>query len=208
MLDEMTIDRRAMMAQIAALIGAAAIPADAYAAAAKGQRKRFLSPAQYALFSAIADTIIPVTDTPGALAAAVPARFDGLLGKWASATRKTQLTGALSDIDAAAMTSDKKGFAALTPSRRKALLTEYDKAAVKPGAPPKEKLNALQAMMAGPPVANPAYVKLKELVILIYYSSEIAMTKELVYEHVPGAFVPSLKITPGMRPYAGLGGPF
>ncbi len=52
---------------------------------------------------------------------------------------------------------------------------------------------------------NPAWVKLKDLVITLYYNSEIAMTQEEIYEHVPGKWVPSLKITPGMRPVAGVG---
>jgi gluconate 2-dehydrogenase gamma chain len=64
------------------------------------------------------------------------------------------------------------------------------------------------AMVAGPPVANPAYLKLKELVITLYYASEVALTQELIYEHVPGKFVPSLKVNPDTRPFAGVGGPF
>ncbi len=35
--------------------------------------------------------------------------------------------------------------------------------------------------------------------------SEIGMTQELVYEHVPGKWVPSLEMTPGMRPFASPG---
>jgi hypothetical protein len=31
------------------------------------------------------------------------------------------------------------------------------------------------------------------------------MTQELVYEHVPGKFVASLKTTPETRPFAGVG---
>jgi gluconate 2-dehydrogenase gamma chain len=160
------------------------------------------------LMSAITDTIIPTSDTPGAVAVGVPRLLDGMLRDWASAARRTQLTGALAEIDALAMTADKKTFAALSPARRKAILVDHDKAALKPGPAPKEKLNALQAMMAGPPVAGPAYLKLKELVIALYYSSEIACSQELVYEHVPGKFSPSIPVTPETRPFAGVGGPF
>jgi gluconate 2-dehydrogenase gamma chain len=206
--DAFEMDRRSILARIALLVGASAVPAEAIAAVAKTKAKRFLAPAQYAVLSAVADTIVPATDTPGALAVGVPAKFDQLLAKWASAKRKVELTGALTEIDTLAMTSDKKGFAALTPARRKALLLAHDKAAVKPGAPPKEKLTGLAAMVGGTPVANPGYVKVKDLIIALYYNSEIAMTKELVYEHVPGKFVPSFNVTPQTRPFAGVGGPF
>jgi gluconate 2-dehydrogenase gamma chain len=202
------MDRRTLMQRVALLIGAAAVPADALAVVAKSKGKRFLTPAQYTLLTAVADTIIPVTDTPGAVAVGVPRLLDGMLANWASAQRRVQLTGALTEIDALAMARDNKGFAALAPERRKALLVDHDIAALKPGPPRKEKLNAFAAMVAGPPVANPGFLKLKDLTIALYYSSEIALTKELIYEHVPGQWVPSMKITPETRPFAGVGGPF
>jgi gluconate 2-dehydrogenase gamma chain len=202
------MDRRMLMQRVALLIGAAALPVDAFAVVAKGKGKRFLSPAQYALLTAVADTIIPVTDTPGAVATGVPRQIDGMLAHWASANTRTMLTGALAEINALAMASDKKQFAALSPERRKALLVEHDIAALKPGPPRKEKLNAFAAMVAGPPVANPGFLKLKDLIITLYYSSETALTKELIYEHVPGQWVPSMKVTPETRPFAGVGGPF
>ena len=46
---------------------------------------------------------------------------------------------------------------------------------------------------------------LKELTIQLYYFSEVASTTELIYEHVPGKFEPSIKLTPQSRPYLGTG---
>jgi gluconate 2-dehydrogenase gamma chain len=206
--DLANLNRRTLMTQIALLIGAAAIPADAFAAIAKRGTKRFLSPAQFSLLTAVADTIIPVTDTPGSVAVGVPRLLDGMLANWASAKSRALLTGALTKIEALAMSNDEMGFAALSPDRRKALLVEHDKAALKPGPPRTEKLSGLAAMTAPPPVANPGYFKLKDLTIALYYASEVALTKELIYEHVPGQWVPSMKITPETRPFAGVGGPF
>ena len=202
------IDRRALMQRVALLIGASALPAEAFAVTAKAKGKRYLTAPQFALLSAVADTIIPVTDTPGAVATGVPRQLDGMLAQWASAKTRTLLTDTLTEIDALAMAGDKKAFAALAPERRKALLIDYDKAALKPGPPRTEKLGAFAAMMAGPPVMKPGFLKLKDLVIALYYSSEIALTKELIYEHVPGKWVPSMKVTPETRPFAGVGGPF
>jgi gluconate 2-dehydrogenase gamma chain len=206
--DLANLNRRTLMTQIALLIGATAIPADAFAAIAKRGTKRFLSPAQFSLLTAVADTIIPVTDTPGAVAVGVPRLLDSMLANWASTKSRALLTGALTEIEALAMSNDEMGFAALSPDRRKALLVEHDKAALKPGPPRTEKLSGLAAMTAPPPVANPGYFKLKDLTIALYYASEVALTKELIYEHVPGQWVPSMKITPETRPFAGVGGPF
>jgi gluconate 2-dehydrogenase gamma chain len=199
------LDRRSLMASIAALLGANAIPAEAFAAKGKGRgAKRFLSPAQYALLSAAADTILPATDTPGALGAGVPGKLDGMLMTWASVETRTKLIGALGRIDAAALAKTKKSFAALTPAQRKAVLIDHDKAALKsvpppPGAP---KANFFSAV---PYVVDSGYLTLKQLVINLYYASEIAMTKELVYEHVPGAWQPSIKADAKTRPWASVG---
>jgi hypothetical protein len=62
--------------------------------------------------------------------------------------------------------------------------------------------------MAGPSVAKPGFLKVKEMVIALYYVSEVALTQELIYEHNPGEWVPSMKVTPDTRPFAGTGGPF
>jgi gluconate 2-dehydrogenase gamma chain len=202
------MERRSLLQSLALLLGVAALPANALAAARKSNGKQGLSVDQFSLLSAIADTMIPATDTPGAIAVGVPRLLDKMLANWASPSRRLALIGAMSEIETLALTSDKKGYARLDPARRKALLLDHDKAALKPGPPPKEKLSALLAMLAGPPVANPAYLKLKELVITLYYASEVALTQELIYEHVPGKFVPSLKVTPETRPFAGVGGPF
>ncbi len=197
------MDRRGMIGRIALLIGAAALPMDVLAAA-KQRVKRHLAAAQFTLLSAIADTLVPVTDTPGALAARVPANLDGLLSQWASAETRTRLTGALMRIDAFALAETGKAFSALPPEQRHEVLVKHDLAALKP-VPRTDNLNGIAAMMAGPSVVDQGYARLKDLVVTLYYASEIGLTEELVYEHVPGTWVPSLTITPGMRPYASAG---
>jgi gluconate 2-dehydrogenase gamma chain len=203
MSDMMAMDRRAMLGRMALLLGAAAVPADAFAKPALGG-KRFLDATRMGLLTAVADTMIPQTDTPGAFAAKVPAKFDALLINWAAPQRRTELVGALSEIDALAMAQEKMGFTALTPEKRNALLTAHDFASLK-NVPRKEKLTGMAAMMAGPAVANPAYAKLRELIILLFFYSEEALTSVLTYEHSPGGWTPSIKVTPETRNTGGLG---
>jgi len=183
--------RRAIVASIAALLGAAALPSAAIAASGATGAPRILPPPQFALLEAVADTIMPASDTPGALAAQVPSRLDGLLRDWASPPTREAIVAALARIDSAAMALKGKGFAALSPAERTAMLTAHDADALKTGAP------ALKS------VADPGYLRLKELVIALYYYSETAATSELIYEHVPGNYEPSLKVTAQTRPYLG-----
>jgi hypothetical protein len=130
-----------------------------------------------------------------------------MLGKWASAKHQQSMVGALTTIDVLAMTQMKKGFAALSPADQKSLLVDHDKAALKPVPKPAGPNDPFMASFMGgdASVVDPGYSKLKELIVALYYNSKIAMTQELIYEHVPGGWTPSIKTTPETRPYAGTG---
>jgi hypothetical protein len=206
MTDITQIDRRSLLSTALLLVGASAavgISPEAFAKAA-ARPKPYLDPASFTLLSAIADTIIPKTDTPGAVDAHVPAKFDALLVNWASPEHRVLLSGAMATIDRLAREKEAKVFAELTPDKRKELLAVHDIASLKP-VPRTDKLTGMRAMMAGPSVADPGYAKLKELIVLLYYYSEEALTTELVYEHVPGGWTPSIKATPETRATGGLG---
>jgi Gluconate 2-dehydrogenase subunit 3 len=194
MIDTFVMDRREMIARFALLLGATALPAQAFAA----------PKARFALLSAVVDTILPATDTPGAVAAGVPARLDGMLRDWASAETRTSVVGALGRIDASAKAAKQIGFTALSSADRTALLTAYDLAALKSVPPPS---NPPPGNPYAPSffVVDPGYLRLKDLAINLYYFSEIGSANELEYNHVPGKWQPSLKLTPQSRPYLGTG---
>lgn len=206
MTDITQIDRRSLLSTALLLVGAAAgggFSPEAFAKAA-ARPKPYLDRPTFALLSAIADTIVPKTDTPGAVDAHVPAKFDALLVNWASPEHRAQLSGAMAAIDRLAREKEGKGFAECAPETRKELLVAHDIAALKP-VPRTDKLTGMRAMMAGPAVADPGYAKLKELIVLLYYYSEEALTTELVYEHSPGGWTPSIEATPQTRATGGLG---
>lgn len=198
------MDRRSLLGRMAALIGATAaagLSPSALAKAAAGTR-RYLDAPTYALLQSVADTIVPRTDTPGAIDAGVPATIDALLVNWASGERRYALSQALRAIDTRARTETGRDFAALDADTRATLLTAHDAAALKP-LPGKVKGTGIAALRAGPPVADPAYAKLKELIVLAYYMSEPALTHELSYVHAPGEWKPSIPVTPDTRPEGG-----
>ncbi len=200
------IERRTLLSHLAMLLGVTSLPADAFAAPKGPAKKRFLAPAQFQLLTALADTIIPATDTPGAIAAGVPSKLDRMLLNWASAETRAKIISAITSLNAAALAQKKKGFAALTAAERKAVLTGHDAAALK-SVPPPPNAPKLIFFTQQSYVVDPGYLALKGLVINLYYSSQIGMTKELIYEHNPGKFQPSIKTTAATRPWAS-GGPF
>lgn len=221
MLDQM--DRRTLMQQAVLLIGATAVPSQVWAAtagspSAESMAKHQLDPARFELLSAFADLIIPATDTPGALEAGVPGRLDAMIGTWATAERKAELLGALDAIDVLAKSRFQRRFTQLTPAERDVVLTPHDKAALVAAAPAATVVD-LQTGQAKqqpvPPVsyvakgrpryADPAYARLKELVVVLFYLSETALTNDLGYEHDPGAWEPSIPVTPTTRPWGGVG---
>lgn len=195
------LDRRALLARLGMLLGAATVPLAALDAAPLA-RKPYLDAATMALLRSVSDTIIPETSTPGAMASKTPERFEAMLVDWALGERRYELIQALLRIDTAARNGGSKNFATMTAADRKALLAAHDRAALKP-VPRKTQLTGLAALMAGAAVADPGYAKLKELIVILHYASEPALTRDLAYEHAPGEWNPSVPVTATTRPTVG-----
>jgi hypothetical protein len=174
------LDRRQMLEGLGALIGLAALPAEALAAVAG--KAPSLDKGTTALVTAFADTLIPLTDTPGAVQAGVPAQFDALMHDWASPSHRTAYLAALTAIDDEAKTKMGKPFALLTPAQRKAVLVPYD---------------------AQHLASDMRYASLKDLLVNLYYLSEPGSTVELRYEHNPGVWEASTPMTAETRAWAG-----
>lgn len=192
------MDRRALMQRALLLVGAsvAATACQTIAPLAANAQPVSLTTAQMATLSAVADTMIPHTDTAGALDAAVPELFVGLLDNWAAPATAAMLTGKLDELER--LPADGRDFAALNPVERKAVLQPFDAAAIAPSGRPGSPF--------GPPAAtDPAYQRLKQLILTLYYLSQPALTQELAYTHVPGRWDPSVPVTAATRPQGGPG---
>jgi gluconate 2-dehydrogenase gamma chain len=86
------------------------------AAVLNGQTASFLSAGELTWLAALADTIIPRTDTPGASDAGVPAFIDR---RMATNSQLAELFRAgMKGVDAEATSKFGKGFAAITPEQR------------------------------------------------------------------------------------------
>ena len=164
------LDRRALLLGAVFLLGgAAALTRFTRKSAAKdGAGGPALSGEQFMLLEQVADTMIPPTDTPGALAAGAPAFIRDMLADWASAATRTEIIGVLEAIERQAWAQSGAAFLELSAERRLAVLARFDE-------------DALSR-------EDPAYARFKYLVLVGYYQSEIGATQELRYELVPGAW--------------------
>ena len=181
-IEQTGLDRRGFISNALLAIGAAgaAFPGWTSLEAAARGKAAFFDATRSAVLDAVAETIMPRTDTPGARDAGVPKRFDLLMKTWASAQTRIEFTRLLDELDTAARQADPKGIAALAPARQLEVVAAYDRAKV----------------------ADPAYRKFKALILSLYYISEPGATQELRYEHVPGAWEPSIPVTADTRGYA------
>jgi hypothetical protein len=80
------------------------------------QAGRALSAERMALVTALADTILPRTDTPGAIEVGVPEFVDLLVAEWYPEDQKRDLLAGLDALDARARTELGKPFAELDPA--------------------------------------------------------------------------------------------
>ncbi|MFN3620379.1 gluconate 2-dehydrogenase subunit 3 family protein [Sphingorhabdus sp.] len=202
MLTPAEINRRSALHGIMMALGASVVAGCGYMPGSSARAS--FSDAQLAVLESFADTMIPQTDTAGAVQAGVPKRLAKMYTDWASDDTRAELSGALDRLAESAQSNTRNTFSELSAEERLTLLQRHDKAALtpiepKPGAPRGTFLSPI------PSVLDVGYHKLKQLVLNLHYSSEVGLTSELVYEHVPGTWQPSIKVTPGMRPFASLG---
>lgn len=164
------LDRRALVLGAVFLLGGAAALTrfTRKSGTTTGAEGPALSGDQFILLEQVADTLIPATDTPGALAAGAPAFIRDMLTDWASAATRMEIISVLDSIERQAWAQLGAAFLELPPERRLAVLRRYDE-------------DALSRQ-------DPAYGKFKYLVLVGYYQSEIGATQELRYELVPGAW--------------------
>ena len=168
------LDRRSLLTGILAMVGGVAIAPIARAMQAGMDpgytvEKPYMTDDQRKLTAAVSERIIPTTDTPGAIAAGVPAFIEMMLSEWYWQGERDMVMGGFTAMDTFAKTTYGKPFASATPMQQDAILTL-----------------AMDKQLTGAPADS--FEHLRQLVIFGYYSSEIGCTIERVYLPVPGRY--------------------
>ncbi|MFN3211909.1 MAG: gluconate 2-dehydrogenase subunit 3 family protein [Henriciella sp.] len=131
----------------------------------------FFNESELALISALADTIIPTKETPGAVAAGVPDTLQALATEWGDDGFRTYWRDGLSTMKAALAEQSGSEFEALSTNQREAELSAYD------------------ARVFDGETEDDFYRDFKSTLVQAYYMSEPGATEELAYEPVPGEWI-------------------
>ncbi len=146
---------------IAGILGgcSAGAPSGSFAA-------RTLTEGRDEMVAAMAELIIPETDTPGARAALVHEFIDAMLTDWYGSDERGRFLRGLAEVDERALSSRGAAFMDLEEAARHALLLELDA----------EAFGDAQPGQDGEP---PFFRAMKSLTLLGYYTSEVGGTQEL-----------------------------
>jgi gluconate 2-dehydrogenase gamma chain len=167
------MERRDLLRALASAAALTLLPhkaAAAWARVATGIRTASgLSDAQMALVRAIADTIIPRTDTPSATDVGVHAFVDVIVAEYASDADRIAFLAGLDAIDARARSANGTAFADLAEDARGTFIAGLE---------------------TGDREVEPAktYWRLKGLVVHGYFTSEPVMKDVLKHRVMPGRF--------------------
>jgi hypothetical protein len=140
---------------------------------------------QEALFSHIAELIIPATDTPGAAEAGVSRFADHLLAHWYTPEERQVFLGGLAELDERAIDELGDPFIGIGADRQVAMLSDLEASS--------------SGVWMSSEAEAPAFIAMaKFLAIVGYYTSEVGATQELRTNIAPGTFK-------GCIPYAEAG---
>ena len=131
--------------------------------AAKGQ---FFNAKELVFLSAVAQTIMPKTDTAGAVEAGVPETIQSLVSEWGDDSFRSYWRAGLRGIS-----NELEGnFATLSAVDRQVKLADYD------------------SKVFSNTIEDKFYKDMKHTIVTAYYMSEPGATEELHYDPVPGDF--------------------
>ena len=179
------MERRELLRAFASAAALAVIPEKnlaAWSRVASGiPLQNALSPAHLALVRAIADTIIPRTNTPSATDVGVHKFVDVIVNEYLSDTERVAALAGFDAIDARARTESNVTFAELSTQKRSAMIDSFEQ---------------------GDRRAEPAqtYWRLKGLVVHGYFTSQPVMRDVLKVNIMPGKFEGAAPVTIKRRP--------
>lgn len=168
-----SLTRREALRRASLLLGVAFTPSILAAAAGVASpvaagAKSALADADRARVAALAERLLPRTDTPGALDAGVPAFIERMVDAYFTDRERETFLGGLSQVDALSRSRAGADFVRLRPEQQDLVLTALAEAAVGQGVT--------------------FYSLLREATIVGYFTSELVGKTVLHYDPVPGRF--------------------
>lgn len=156
---------------------------EARALVGTGATLRTLNAHQEATVKAMAEMILPRTDTPGVNDVGACEFIDRILTEWYDETERNQFLAGLTDADAHSQSLFSKNFVDCSSAQQADILTALG-----------EKMSTETEIVRSPrprrgdwssrPNENP-YSMLRRLTLTAYYTSEAGATQELHFEVIP-----------------------
>jgi hypothetical protein len=140
-----------------------------------GRTPGVLDPHQRETVTALAELILPATDTPGARAAGVHDFIDVMLADWYSTEARDAFLAGLADLDARARAAGAADFLGASDAQQGELLRALD-----------AEVQALRAAKQDP--EHHFFQRMKFLTVYGYFTSEAGATAELHYVAIPGSY--------------------
>ncbi len=162
--------KRASLA-LGAAISASTLVGVAHAQASRsgpGWKPAHLNRRQAATAGAIAERILPRTDTPGAVDVGVPEYIDVMYGDYLTREEKSNLGKGLNEMNKRARRAHKKHFADLSASQQDDLIREL--------------------AQEGDKESKEFYRKIRELTLVGYFTSKEVGMNVLKYDPIPGMY--------------------
>lgn len=143
-----------------------------------GDRQTFLTAEEMRTVTAMADQIIPRTDTPGALDVGVPAFIDRMLAGYYRDKERAALRAGLGAVSTDSAELAGRSFADLTSEQQVTLMKQYDQ----------EQYDYTRRNAGAENTAPHFFRLIKELTIVGFCTSEAGATKQMNYNQTPGPY--------------------
>jgi gluconate 2-dehydrogenase gamma chain len=132
---------------------------------------KFFKGNQAQLMTALADVIIPKTDSSGALDAGVPAFIDSLMADVFPADAQQRFSAGFGEFETAASASGGKAFLEQDAAQRKTSVQQ-----------------AIESALKGEHEHRPFILVARELTLLGFFTSKVGITENMDYVPVPTAY--------------------
>lgn len=143
-----------------------------------------LNPHQNLTVTAIADMIIPKTETPGATDVGVPAFIDLIVSEWYTDEERARFIDGLADVDERAQRSFNQDFVGCRAEQRAEILFALGEQMLSDADSSKSPWGREGAAEVG----NNFYHMIRGLILTGYYTSEAGATAELNFQIIPDRY--------------------
>ena len=157
---------------------------EARALLASQSHARTLNAHQEATVKAMAEAILPRTETPGAADVGASEFIDLILTEWSEEADRKRFLAGIADVDARSNSVFGKDFVDCQTVQQSQILVDLGEKMARDVA----RVNDQRVSEGEFPVDTNFYAMMRRLILTAYYTSEAGATEELHFEIVPGRY--------------------